>query len=183
MLEWACWLGNVTYGWFECLVLVVELRYRTISYVCNGWEVGPKNSTETRVRTVQQFIGHTKLQKPPGREFRKPGDGQGASRQRSLGWKADQVTVAGTTRKGQGQALPGRESRKPGDRQGASSQRSKGRKADQVTVAGMTRKGQGQAGLEPGSNPTMNAQKFSMLQKTIWQRVERVGINQVREHR
>ena len=58
--------------------------------------------------------------------------------------------MAGTMRKGQGQAPPGRESRKPGDRQGVGRQRSQGRKADQVTVAGTMRKGQGQAGSKPG---------------------------------
>ena len=68
------------------------------------------------------------MQKPPGREFRKPGDRQGGSRQRSQGREADQVTVAGTMRKGQGQAPSGRESRKPGDRQGVSRQRSQGRR-------------------------------------------------------
>ena len=68
--------------------------------------------TETRIGTVQQFIEHTELQKPTGRESRKPGDRQGVSRQRSQGRKTDQVTMAGTMRKGQGQARlkPGKQS-------------------------------------------------------------------------
>ena len=101
-----------------------------------GVRLDPRTAqTETSVGTVQQFIRQSRVakihsrytgnsprqsqpkqstlqQKSPGRESKKAGDRQGASRQRSQRQKADLVTWAGTTRKGQGQAgsKPGKQS-------------------------------------------------------------------------
>ena len=79
--------------------------------------------------------------------------------------------MAGTTRKGRGQSPPGRESRNQETDKGRA-----GRGVGDgrlIRLPGQERRGMvsDRQGRNRGSNPTKNARKLSMLQKTIWQRL------------